>query len=133
VGTFYVTVEPPAGRRLPADLAVTVTAQPVSGRVPEASYPARRQPGQRPPQFLAEIPFDREERVRVRVLVRSSAGSGEAAVEVDITPPGLGPYDLLLYLFPFVALGVLWALAALRRRGPPPAQRAGGGPPIKRN
>ena len=54
-GTFYVVVEPAAGRVLPADLAVGVGTRPVSGRLPEAVYPAKRQPGQVPAQWVAEL------------------------------------------------------------------------------
>jgi hypothetical protein len=48
------------------------------------------------------------ERVRVRVLIRSAGGVSEAVKEVAVTPPGLGRLDLILYLLPFLAIGILW-------------------------
>jgi len=71
-------------------------------------------------QFIAEVPYDAKERWTVRVSVRSAAGGGEAATEVEVTPPGLGPYDLLLYGFPFAAIAVLWIRAVIARRGHQP-------------
>jgi hypothetical protein len=69
-------------------------------------------------QYRAEVPFDAQERWRVRVLLQTARGSGEAVTEVEVTPPGLGPFDLVLYLFPFIAVAFLWFRAALRRRRP---------------
>jgi hypothetical protein len=34
---------------------------------------------------------------------------------VEATPPGYGRWDLLVYLMPFLAIGVLWAIAMVRR------------------
>ena len=67
-------------------------------------------------QFKAEIPFDAQERWSARILLKSSQGGGEATVEVEVTPPGYGRWDLLLYLFPFLAVGFLWLKAFLRGR-----------------
>ncbi len=104
-----------------------IAVQPVSGRLPEAKHPAHRQALRNRVQYKAEVPFDAQERWRVRVLLQSARGSGEAATEVEVTPPGLGPFDLVLYLIPFLAVAFLWLRAALRRRQPRsrvPADRA---------
>jgi hypothetical protein len=127
IGTFYVVLDPRPGGSVPEDAAVEVRVQPTSGRLTEVAHPARRQPTRQRVQFQAEVPFDAVERWRVRVLVRSSRGSGEAVTEVDVTPPGLGPFDLVLYLFPFVVVASLWLRAALRRRAPSPPGSAPGG------
>jgi hypothetical protein len=123
VGTFYIMLDAPPGGSVPAAVAVEVGVRPVSGRLPEARHPARRQELRQGVQYYAEVPFDAEERWRVRVSVRGSPGEGEVVTEVEVTPPGFGPLDLLLYLAPFVAIGVLWLRAALRQRRPP-ARRA---------
>lgn len=115
-GTFFVILDPLPGGVLPDDLRVEVAVQPVSGRLAEASYDAVRERISGHVQFKAEVPFDAQEFWRVRVTVQSSQGSGEVATEVEATPPGLGRWDLLLYLFPFVAVGLLWLRAVLRSR-----------------
>jgi hypothetical protein len=122
-GTFWITFETPDGAPLPEDLAVEVAVQPVTGRLAEVRHAAVRDDLRDQAQFKAEIPFDAEERWRVRVVVESSAGGGEISEEVEVTPPGLGRWDLLLYAFPFVAIGVLWLRAVVSKKGKRP--RAG--------
>jgi hypothetical protein len=58
-------------------------------------------------QFKVEAPFDRQEFVRVRVLLYSAAGNAEGAASVEITPVGFGRWDLLLYLLPLLGVGFL--------------------------
>jgi hypothetical protein len=116
IGTFYVMLDAPVGATWPEETRVAVVVQPESGRLPEARHPARRQPSRQRVQYLAEVPFDAEERWRVRLLLEGPRGRGEVATAVDVTPPGLGPFDLILYLAPFVAVGFLWLRAVLVRR-----------------
>lgn len=116
-GTFFVVLEPPEGESLPARTAVRIGVRPVSGRLPEAVYEAVAQPVRQGARYFAEVPFDRGGRWRVRILLDGSEGRGELAAEVEPTPDGtLGPGELILYLLPFLAVGFLWAKAALRRR-----------------
>lgn len=125
-GTFFVFLEPrERGFEVTGSVNVEIGVQPSSGRLPEALHGAARQkPRDGVERFEAKIPFDRAESWRVRVRVVSTAGGGEAATTVDVTPPGQGPVlDFVLYLFPFVAVGVLFVLAV--RRGRAPAGRAG--------
>jgi hypothetical protein len=49
------------------------------------------------------------------VRLESAQGNAETFATVEATPPGYGRWDLLVYLLPFVAIGVLWAVAMLRR------------------
>ena len=114
VGTalFFVIVNAPD---LPADLRVQIGVQPVSGRLPEAFYPARRENLQNQVQYRAEVHFDAEELWNVRVRLDSVQGSVETVATVEATPPGYGRWDLLLYLMPFLAVGVLWAIAMIRK------------------
>jgi len=115
-GTFFFILEPPQGGRLPDDVRVEVGVRPLSGRLPEAVYAAAREDQGGRVQFKAEVPFDAQELWRVRVSLQSAQGGGEAATDVEVTPPGYGRWDLLIYLLPFAAVGFLWLRALVRRR-----------------
>jgi hypothetical protein len=62
------------------------------------------------------FPFDAQEMWRIRVMLTSAEGSGEAVANVEVTPPGLGRWDMLLYLLPFLGVGFLWFKAVMRKR-----------------
>ena len=113
-GTFFVAAEPAQGGASADELAVEVCVRPASGRLGEECYAARRDGMRDRAQFKTEVPFDRQEFWHARVRLRSSLGVGEAAADVEATPPGLGRWDLLLYLSPFAAVGLLWLRAALK-------------------
>jgi hypothetical protein len=114
VGTalFFVILNSPEP---PADLRVQIGVQPVSGRLPEAFYPAERENVQGRIQYRAQVQFDAQELWRVRVRLESAQGNAETVATVEATPPGYGRWDLLVYLLPFLAIGALWAIAMLRR------------------
>lgn len=114
VGTalFFVILNAPEP---PPDLRVQIGVQPVSGRLPEAFYPAQREDVQGHVQYRALVQFDAQELWRVRVRLESAQGNGETTANVEATPPGYGRWDLLVYLLPFLAIGLLWAIAMLRR------------------
>ncbi|MFL6282076.1 MAG: hypothetical protein ACJ74Q_02785 [Pyrinomonadaceae bacterium] len=113
-GTFFVAAEAARGGAPADDLAVEVCVRPAGGRLGEECYAARREGVRDRAQFKTEVPFDRQELWHTRVRLRSSLGVGEAAADVEATPPGLGRWDLLLYLSPFAAVGLLWLRAALK-------------------
>jgi hypothetical protein len=115
-GTFLVILDPPRGGTLPEGTTVEVGVQPVSGRLPEACYPAERQPNQDHEQYLAQVQFDAQEMWRVRVLVQGPRGGGEVKAEVEPTPPGYGRWDFLIYAFPFVFLAAFIVYGVVRRR-----------------
>ena len=126
-GTYHVYLEPAAdGRPLPRDCAVDVYVQPVGGRLPERGHRAellRADEDRR--HYLAEVPFDAVGDWRTRVAVRCGADGGEAATVVAVTPPGQGPVlDFVLYLFPFVAVALIFVRALIARRRPRPAPPA---------
>ncbi|HXG64930.1 MAG TPA: hypothetical protein VNO70_07465 [Blastocatellia bacterium] len=123
-GTFFIILEQPEGSALPEDIKVEVGVQPVSGRLAEARYLAEREAVRGRVQYKAEVPFDAQEIWQVRLLLQTSRGGGEATVNVEVTPPGLGKWDLLLYLFPFIAVGFLWLRAILRGRSRKKATRS---------
>jgi hypothetical protein len=116
-GTFFFTLEPAPGGRLPDDIHIEIGVRPTSGRLPEAVYAAAREDQGGRVQFKALVPFDAEERWRVRVSLRSAQGGGEATTDVEVTPPGYGRWDLLIYLLPFAAVGALWLRAIIKGRG----------------
>jgi len=108
IGSFFVVIEPPKGGTVPADMKVQVAVQPVNGRLPERAYNAWRENLRDRVEFKADVPFDKEEEWRVRILLVSAVGRGEADTNVQVTPPGLGRWDLLLFALPFLGVGVLW-------------------------
>jgi hypothetical protein len=116
-GTFFFILEPPPGGRLPDDLRVEVGVRPVSGRLPEAVHATEREDQGGRVQYKALVPFDAQELWRVRVHLQSAQGGGEATTDVEVTPPGYGRWDLLIYLLPFVAVGALWLRALVKGRG----------------
>jgi len=101
--------------QVPPDLQVQIGVQPASGRLPEAFYPGTRESVSGQVQYRALVHFDAEELWRVRVRLQSSEGTTETIATVEATPPGYGRWDLLLYLSPFLAVGVLWAVAMIRK------------------
>ena len=117
VGTalFFVIVKVPEPAQMPADLHVQLGVQPTSGRVSEVFYAATRENVQGQTQYRAEVHFDAQELWRVRVRLESAAGAAETVATVEATPPGYGRWDLLLYLLPFVAIGLLWTVALVRK------------------
>jgi len=124
-GSFFVIVDAPPIDQVPDDLKVEVAVQPVSGRLPETKYGAWREKLRDQVQYKTTVPFDKQEEWRVRVLLASSIGGGEAQTNVQVTPPGLGRWDLLLYLLPFLGIGILWFKAAATKRSQRKATAAG--------
>jgi hypothetical protein len=112
---FFVIISPQQANALPADLRVQVGVQPVSGRLPEAVYSGELENVQGQVQYRALVHFDREDLWRVRVRLESAGGSAETVATVEATPPGYGRWDLLGYLLPFLGVGILWAVAMMRK------------------
>jgi hypothetical protein len=108
IGSFFVVIDPPEGGAVPSGMKVQVAVQPVSGRLVEQTYNAWREKLRDRVEFKADVPFDKEEEWRIRVLLTSAQGSGETDTNVQVTPPGLGRWDLLLFALPFLGVGVLW-------------------------
>lgn len=115
-GTFIVVAEPPPGGALPEGLKVEVCVRPTDLRLAEACHAAERERTRERAQFSGAVPFDAQGLWHVRVVLRGPSGEGETAVDVEVTPDGLGRWDLLLYFFPFAAVGFLWLRAAFKGR-----------------
>ncbi len=114
--TFFVIINPQPGGTIPPDLKVELGVQPTSGRLAEKLYPVEREDLRNQVQYKALILLDAQEMWRVRVVLASAQGSGEASATVEATPPGYGRWDLLIYLLPFIAVALLWVRAVVRRR-----------------
>ena len=114
-GLFFVILTAPEPVNLPSDLRVQIGVQPATGRLPEAFYNAEREQVQGQVQYRAEVQFDAEELWQVRVRLESASGNEETVATVEVTPPGYGRWDLLVYLLPFLAVGLLWAIAMIRK------------------
>jgi hypothetical protein len=114
-----VFVEPAPGGTVPHDLKIKIGVQPVTGRLAETFYEAERVKSHGQAQYNAQANFDRQELWRVRLVIQSSQGDGEAITQVEVTPPGFGRWDLLLYLLPFLLVAFLWfrGITRARRRG----------------
>jgi len=116
IGTFFVIVTALPGGTIPDDLKFDIAVQPATGRLAEARYAMQRESLRGQVQYNASVPFDAEELWNVRVFVASAKGTGEASASVQVTPPGLGRWDLLFYSAPFLGIGFLWLRALMRRR-----------------
>ena len=123
VGTFWVLLDPAAGAVLPEDTAVTVHVAPADGREPESAWPATAGGRDGRPEHIAEVDFPTREFWTVRIELTSAAtgARAERSLRVEVTPPGYGPIDLLLYSWPFAALALLWLKALSRARARRPA------------
>jgi hypothetical protein len=115
-GLFFVMVDPLPGGTIPKDLKVQIGVQPASGRLAEVVYSAWLQDLRGQVEYKTEVQFDQQEYWKVRLILLSSAGGGEAISQVVPTPAGFGRWDLLLYLLPFLGVGFLWVTAITKRR-----------------
>lgn len=115
-GSFFVITQPLPNASIPNDLTVQISVQPTSGRLQEATYTAVREDLSGQVQYKAMVKFDVQEKWRVRITLQSTQGTGEAVAFVEPTPEGLGRWDLLIYLLPFLGIGFLWLRAFLKTR-----------------
>ena len=115
-GLFYVIVEPPPGGAIPPDLKIEIGVRPVSGRLAEVMYPTKLENLRGQVLYRTDAQFDKQELWHVRMIVKSSAGDGEASADVEVTPPGYGRWDLLLFSLPFLGVGFLWFHVIMRKR-----------------
>lgn len=107
-GVVYVIAEGPSQPR-----SVSVSARPVDGGLPEVAYPTERQGRPEDARFFTKVKFDHGGMWRLRAVLDGKA----VEAEVEATPDGVPrPWELGLYLLPFLAVGFLWGKAVLRRR-----------------
>ena len=115
-GTFFVLVDPVPGAKVPDDLKISIGVQPESGRLAEVVYEAKRDNTRGQVEYQAAAEFDRDEFWRIRLILQSTEGGGEALSRVEATPPGYGRWDLLLFSLPFLAIALLWFIGVTRHR-----------------
>jgi hypothetical protein len=112
VGTFYVMFDPPA-QVADGDPRVVMTTWPASGRLAPVEYATSERSGE---THTILGTFDAEEVWSFRFSIEGSAGKGELELDIPVTPPGYGKWDLLIYGAPFLVVAGLWALVAIRKR-----------------
>jgi hypothetical protein len=115
-GLFYVIVDPPPGGTIPPDLKIEIGVRPVTDRLAEVMYPMKLENLRGQVVYRSDTQFDQQELWHVRLIVKSSTGDGEAAADVEVTPPGYGRWDLLLFALPFLGVGFLWFHVMMRKR-----------------
>jgi len=115
-GRYWVVFTPAVegGPLTPPD-EVTVFVAPKNGASPEVSGTGQRLDADAM-EFLAQVPFNDGGWWTSRILVRDGERVQEVDVDVEATPAGTGLLGLLIYLFPFVAFGLIFLKLALKRR-----------------
>ena len=116
-GLFYVIVDPLPDSPIPKDLKVKIGVQPESGRLPETFYQANRDDTRNLVGYRTYADFDRDEFWRVRLVIESPKGKGEAFSRVEATPTFMGRFALVFFSLPFVAVGYLWYRGMSKKRG----------------
>lgn len=116
-GQFWVVLQPRGGAAdIPAGTRVRVAIRALDRPGPELIAAAAPVDGLVSRQFAA-LRMDHEGRFAVRVEVDGPLGRAEVTSAVDATydlrPP---PVLFLVYLLPFVALGLIWVKLLRRRR-----------------
>lgn len=115
--TFFIVVEAAGGGEPADELAASMWAEPVGGRLDRVSYGGTRQKQRGAARFAAQPYFDQRDFWAVGFRIeRPGREAVEVATQVESTPPGFGPWDLLVYGFPFILLGGLWVAALLQQR-----------------
>ena len=116
-GQFWVMLESvKATTSIPEGTEVIVSIRPLDRSGPVRTGHAGRVSGAVARQFIA-LEMSHEGPFEVTVVVEGPLGRAQIESQVDATydlrpAPGL----IVLYLFPFVAIGALWAKVLLRRR-----------------
>ncbi len=115
---FFIVLERADADEPPETVpGVALWVEPLNGRLDRVTYEATRQDLRNRLQFAAQPYFDQGDMWNVGVQLTIPGQSPlEVVSQVESTPPGLGPWDLAIYLFPFLMFGGLWIVAIIRRR-----------------
>ena len=115
-GQFWIVLKPHGAAAIPAGTRVTVGIRALDRAASELTAVAAPVDGLVTRQFAA-LRMDHEGRFAVRVAVDGPLGPAQITSEVDATydlrPP---PVLFVVYLLPFVVLGLLWVKLLRRRR-----------------
>jgi hypothetical protein len=115
-GQFWIVLKPRGASAIPAGTRVTVGIRALDRPASELTAPAAPVDGLVTRQFAA-LRMDHEGPFAVRVAVDGPLGPAQITSQVDATydlrpPPAL----FVVYLLPFVVLGLLWVKLLRRRR-----------------
>ena len=114
---FFVIIDSPAGGLPPEAPQVAMWIEPASRRLERVTCEASRQALRNQMQFLATPYFDQRDMWDIGFQLTDPGGEvHELTTQIESTPPGYGPWDLAIYLFPFLLMGGLWMAAMARRR-----------------
>jgi hypothetical protein len=116
-GQFWVMIAPSSRTAAtPAGTRATVRAEPLD-RTGEATSAAAAPVRGDPSTQFAAVVLDHEGRFRVEIAIDGPLGratvDSEVAATYDLRPP---PLMILVYLMPFVLVGLLWTAVLVRRR-----------------
>ena len=116
-GQFWVTLEAARGAgAMPAGTIATVSVAPLDRTGQTYEGKAAPVDGKINRQFVALL-LDHEGRFAVRVTVEGPLGRANVDSQVDATYDlRPSPASVVLYLLPFVAVGVLWVKVLIQRR-----------------
>jgi len=115
-GVLFVTLEPDQKQPQPQISSVDFWIEPVDGHTARKNYHAAAESTRHILRFAATPDFDAVGPWKVGTEIRLANGADFPLVtQVEATPPGVGPWGLLLFLFPFILFGGLWVLILIRR------------------
>lgn len=115
-GQFWVRVQGAGKSAVPPVSRATVTIRPLDRTGPERSAEASPVRGDASNQFAALV-MDHEGRFAVRVAIDGPLGRAAVDAAVDATyDTRPAPALLVLYVVPFVLVGLLWGRLLARRR-----------------
>jgi hypothetical protein len=118
-GQFWVRLEAASGGELPPTTRAVVTVRPLDRPGPEVKERATPVNGDVTNQF-AGLVMDHEGRFAVHVTIAGPLGNGTVDGEVDATYDlRPAPFLIVVYLIPFVIVGVLWVRLVVRRNAHP--------------
>jgi len=115
-GVLFVTLEPDRMQAQPAVSGVDFWIEPTDQHTSRKNYQAIAESKRGILRFASFPDFDAVGPWKVGTVIHLASGADfPMATQVVATPPGVGPWGLLLFLFPFILFGGLWVLMLIRR------------------
>jgi hypothetical protein len=115
-GVLFVTLEPDRKQMQPTVSGVDFWIEPVDQHTARKNYHASTESKRGILRFATTPDFDAVGPWKVGTDIHFASGADfSIATQVQATPPGVGPWGLLLFLFPFILFGGLWVLMLIRR------------------
>ncbi len=115
--TFFIILESANGGPATEEPVVSMWVEPVDGRLDRVAYDAHHQSVKSRSQFEAKPQLDQRDTWNVGFRLEFPGREPmELTAHVESTPPGFGPWGLLVYFAPFTLVGGLWVAAVMRMR-----------------